>query len=41
MRERVLLIGGKSVIESKPMGGTTIHVRVPLELERRSQLASG
>jgi PAS domain S-box-containing protein len=41
MHERVLLLGGKIVIESKPMGGTTIHVRVPFELERRSQLASG
>ena len=39
MHERVLLMGGKIVIESKPMGGTTIHVCVPFELERRSQLS--
>jgi len=37
MQERVRLIGGTIVIESKPMGGTTIHVRVPLESKRHSQ----
>ena len=31
MRERVRLVNGKITIESQPMGGTTIHVRVPLE----------
>jgi len=31
MRERVRLVNGTIFIESKPMGGTTIHVRVPLE----------
>jgi len=31
MRERVRLVNGTLFIESKPMGGTTIHVRVPLE----------
>jgi len=31
MRERVRLVNGTISIESKPMGGTTIHVRVPLE----------
>jgi signal transduction histidine kinase len=31
MRERVRLVSGTILIESKPMGGTTIHVRVPLE----------
>ena len=31
MRERVRLVNGTFSIESKPMGGTTIHVRVPLE----------
>src|SRR6201982_1050228 len=30
MRERVRLVNGTFSIESKPMGGTTIHVRVPL-----------
>jgi signal transduction histidine kinase len=29
MRERVRLVNGTISIESKPMGGTTIHVRVP------------
>jgi PAS domain S-box-containing protein len=32
MRERVRLVGGTIAIESKPMVGTTIHVRVPLRL---------
>jgi PAS domain S-box-containing protein len=31
MRERVRLVNGTISIESKPMGGTTIHVRVPME----------
>src|ERR1700746_1386955 len=31
MRERVRLVNGTIAIESKPMGGTTIHVRMPLE----------
>ena len=31
MRERVRLVNGRISIESKPMSGTTIHVRVPLE----------
>jgi PAS domain S-box-containing protein len=30
MRERVRLINGTMTIESKPVGGTTIHVRVPV-----------
>jgi PAS domain S-box-containing protein len=30
MRERVRLVNGTISIESKPMGGTVIHVRVPL-----------
>src|ERR1700752_162048 len=37
MRERVRLVNGTISIESKPMGGTTIHVRVPLGLERDFQ----
>ena len=39
MRERVRLINGKIVIESKPVGGTTVHVHVPFGLEHRSQAA--
>ena len=31
MRERVRLVNGTISIESKPLAGTTIHVRVPLE----------
>jgi PAS domain S-box-containing protein len=31
MRERVRLVNGTIAIESKPMAGTTIHVRVPLD----------
>jgi signal transduction histidine kinase len=30
MQERAKLVHGTVVIDSKPMGGTTIHVRVPL-----------
>src|SRR5246500_1383800 len=37
MRERIRLVNGTISIESKPMGGTTIHVRVPLGLECDSQ----
>jgi len=33
MRERVRLVSGTIVIESKPMHGTTIHVRVPFGCE--------
>jgi signal transduction histidine kinase len=33
MRERVRLVNGTIVIDSKPMRGTTIHVRVPLPSE--------
>jgi signal transduction histidine kinase len=40
MQERVRLAGGTIAIESKPRGGTTIHVRVPLESEDRSQRAA-
>jgi PAS domain S-box-containing protein len=31
MRERIRLVNGTIAIESRPMGGTTIHVRIPLE----------
>jgi PAS domain S-box-containing protein len=41
MRERVRLVNGTIVIESKPMGGTTIHVRVPLGPEPAAQRAAG
>jgi signal transduction histidine kinase len=34
MRERVRLMNGTIGIESKPKGGTTIYVRVPLDLEQ-------
>ena len=40
MHERVRLMRGTILIESKPMDGTTVHVRVPFGLEHRSQLAS-
>ena len=40
MRERVRLVNGTIVIDSKPMGGTTIHVRVPFS-EQGSQRAAG
>ena len=33
MRERARLLNGTTTIESKPMGGTTIYVRVPLGAE--------
>ena len=40
MQERVRLVDGTISIDSKPMGGTTIHVRVPIESEG-SQRAAG
>lgn len=41
MRERVLLVSGTIAIESKPMSGTTIHVRVPLGPENIIRQAVG
>ena len=41
MQERIRLVNGTISIESKPMGGTTIHVRVPLGSEHGSQRAAG
>jgi PAS domain S-box-containing protein len=41
MQERVRLVNGTIVIQSRPMGGTTIHVRVPLTSERAPQKAAG
>lgn len=40
MRERVRLVNGTIAIDSKPTGGTTIHVRVPLPSEQVSQRAA-
>lgn len=34
MQERVRLVGGTLVIDSKPLAGTTVHVSVPLLVER-------
>jgi PAS domain S-box-containing protein len=39
MRERVRLVNGTIGIDSKPMGGTVIHVRVPFESEHVSERA--
>lgn len=39
MRERVRLINGTIAIDSNPMGGTTIHVRVPLVMHPSKQKA--
>jgi PAS domain S-box-containing protein len=41
MRERVRLVNGTIAIESKPMGGTTIRVCVPLDSGTTSQRAAG
>jgi len=41
MRERVRLVNGTIAIESKPMDGTTVDVRVPLESTNVSQRAAG
>ena len=41
MRERARLVNGTISIESKPMGGTTIHVRVPLAAGHEEQRATG
>jgi len=41
MQERVRLVHGILEIRSTPMGGTTVHVRVPLTSEPRSQAAAG
>ena len=40
MQERVRLVSGTISIESKPMGGTTIDVRVPFELGHEAQRAA-
>jgi signal transduction histidine kinase len=41
MQERVRLVNGTIAIDSKPMGGTTIRVRVPLGSEKLSKRAVG
>ena len=41
MQERVRLVNGTIEIQSKPMGGTTIHARVPLSSEHASERAAG
>lgn len=41
MQERVRLLNGSIEIHSKPMGGTTVRVRVPFEAERKSQMTAG
>jgi PAS domain S-box-containing protein len=41
MQERVRLVNGIFEIQSKPMGGTTIHVRVPLSWGGDSMRAAG
>jgi signal transduction histidine kinase len=40
MKERVRLVGGTIGIESKPRGGTRIHVRVPFESKHHAQRAA-
>jgi len=37
MQERVRLVGGTIVIDSKPLAGTTVHVRVPFRAARDYQ----
>jgi signal transduction histidine kinase len=41
MQERVRLVNGTIEIQSKPIGGTTVHVRVPVRLESAPQRAAG
>lgn len=41
MQERVRLVNGTIEIQSQPMGGTTIHVRVPIGSEKTSERAVG
>jgi PAS domain S-box-containing protein len=41
MQERLKLVKGELTINSQPKRGTTIHARVPLDLESQSALATG
>jgi signal transduction histidine kinase len=40
MRERIRLVNGSIDIQSKPMGGTTVLVRVPLQSGHDAQRAA-
>ena len=40
MRERVRLVNGTIAIESRPMGGTNIHVCIPLERRNKAERLS-
>jgi signal transduction histidine kinase len=41
MQERVRLVNGTIVIDSKPMGGTKLHARVPVPAEYAYERAAG
>jgi signal transduction histidine kinase len=41
MQERVRLVNGTIAIQSKPTGGTSVHVRVPLSSDNAPQRAAG
>ena len=41
MQERVRLVNGITEIQAKPMGGTTVHVRVPLSSGNAPRRAAG
>jgi len=41
MRERIRMVNGTIAIESKPMGGTTIEVHVPIDSARAPDRAAG
>jgi len=41
MRERVRSVNGSIAVDSKPLGGTTISVRVPLGSDDVAELAAG
>jgi signal transduction histidine kinase len=41
MRERVRLVNGTFAVDSKPTGGTTVHVWVPVASDQSSKRAAG
>jgi PAS domain S-box-containing protein len=41
MQERVRLVNGTIEIQSKPLGGTTVRVRVPIKSEQAARRAAG
>ena len=41
MRKRIRLVNGTILIESKPMAGTTIRVRVPIGSKHDSHRVAG